>query len=483
MTTRTQRPQNNALSPKFTPEESFIIAWNKLLHIVKIHDNSNKLVRHAAKLFILSIAQLSEAQDAFTIEKARLRFYIQKKKVLNRNETTTVIQQLMGFFDAIDVAGFVFSLPETGDRINQAVLFAQLLNQASKKENPANWLRYSIENAGLDWVQLTAKEQHTSGPHGEATRQKARKVYSYAFNSISNVTQRIASKKRIGIRKSIRVVQNMADLVISEEEVLLGLSTIKDYDNYTYAHSVNVSILSMCLGQKIGLSKKALVRLGICGLFHDLGKVDIDINIINKAGKLSDSEFEKIQQHSLNSVRQILKLQASRKMKSQIVLPPFEHHLKYDLSGYPHTNWSKPLSLFGRIITIADVYDALTSARVYRPVAMSQDRALGIMLEGSGRDFDPLLLKWFINMVGVYPVGTLLKLSDGQMGIVMKSSSDEAPTKPRVALLISDKIEGYIKGEEVELTETHPVSGEPLRVPVESYNPAQFGIKAADFLV
>ena len=97
--------------------------------------------------------------------------------------------------------------------------------------------------------------------------------------------------------------------------------------------------------------------------------------------------------------------------------------MKYDLSGYPSVKWSRPISLFGRIIAICDVYDALTAPRVYRPVAISPDRALGIMMENSGKDFDPTLLKWFVNMVGVYPVGTLLKIDTGEIALVAKGNS------------------------------------------------------------
>ena len=201
----------------------------------------------------------------------------------------------------------------------------------------------------------------------------------------------------------------MVDLVMEDEPILLGLSTIRDYDDYTFTHSVNVAILSMCLGQRMGLSRTSLHRLGVCGLFHDLGKLDIPIEIIHQPGKLNQREFEEIKKHTIHSVAQIIKLEAPHDLKAKILLPPFEHHLKYDLSGYPKTNRKKPLGLFGRIIAIADVFDAITSPRVYRHVAFTPDQALNTMLDGSGTEFDPILLKIFINMLGVYPIGSLLE--------------------------------------------------------------------------
>jgi hypothetical protein len=108
---------------------------------------------------------------------------------------------------------------------------------------------------------------------------------------------------------------------------------------------------------------------------------------------LTAEEFEEVKHHSLNSVRQILRLHAPQNMKARILLPPFEHHLKYDLLGYPRTNRNKPVSLFGRILAIADVFDAITSPRKYRPTSLSPDRAIRLMMEGAGKDFDPILLK------------------------------------------------------------------------------------------
>ena len=136
------------------------------------------------------------------------------------------------------------------------------------------------------------------------------------------------------------------------------------------------------LGKRIGLSRISLSHLAICGLVHDLGKLGIPKEVLNKPGKLTDEEFKEIQTHPIKSVNQIIKLRAPADLKSKILLPPFEHHLKYDLSGYPQVRNIKSVSLFGRIITIADVYDALTSPRIYRPEANSPDRALEIMLKG-----------------------------------------------------------------------------------------------------
>jgi HD-GYP domain-containing protein (c-di-GMP phosphodiesterase class II) len=207
------------------------------------------------------------------------------------------------------------------------------------------------------------------------------------------------------------------------------------------------------------------------------------LDIINKPGKLTPDEFEAIQKHVLNSVRLILKLKAPRDLKSKIIIAPFEHHLKYDLSGYPRTNHKKPLSLYGRIISIGDVYDALTSPRTYREKEISPHQALAIMVKGAGTDFDPILLKVFIKMIGIYPIGTLLKLDSGEIGVVTESSQEIDPLRPRVVLLESAGNNKFKRGKTVSLSEKNFKPNAYKRNIVGSYHPCLYGIQPAQYLI
>jgi len=317
----------------------------------------------------------------------------------------------------------------------------------------------------------------SSGKDKPARRERARRDYTYVMASFKEVAEKVSGKGRAGMRKTVRVVQDMVTHLIEDDEVYSAISTLRIFDDYTFTHSVNVAMLSMCIGRRINLSRRSLERLGICALFHDLGKIEVPYEVLNKPGKLDDTEFKLLEEHSLNSARLIVKLRASRDRKAKILLPPFEHHLKYDLSGYPYTNWKKPLSLFGKIITVADVYDAITSPRVYRKSAMSPDRALGLMLDGAGLDFDPILIKVFINMLGVYPVGTLLKLDSGELALVVSSAKRENEKMP-LACLMEEGIDGrYYNGETVDLAERDSKTGKYVREVVETFHPTTFGIE------
>jgi HD-GYP domain-containing protein (c-di-GMP phosphodiesterase class II) len=311
----------------------------------------------------------------------------------------------------------------------------------------------------------------------------AETAYAGSLTSLKEVIGKVSNNQPAGIRKTVRVVQKTVDLVIDKRSILLKLSTLKDYDDYTYTHSVNVSILAICLGRHIGLTKTALETLGICGLFHDLGKVDVPLKILNKQGKLSDHEFKIIQKHSLSSVRHIVKLKAPRELKSKIMLAPFEHHLKCDLSGYPRSWRKEPVSLYGRILTIVDVFDAITSPRVYRSQTVSPAQALGLMNKDAGKDFDPILLKAFINMLGVYPVGTLLELDTGEIGIVSENPEHSDGAHPLVTMLIPADGQGYTRGETIDLSEGETPGGDYKRRVVNTYHPAVYGIQPSEYIL
>ena len=178
-----------------------------------------------------------------------------------------------------------------------------------------------------------------------------------------------------------------------------------------------------------------------------------------------------------------MKLHASHDLKSKIILAPFEHHMKYDLSGYPHVLFKNKVSLFGRILQIADVYDAITSPRAYRSSYLSPDQAIGFMMKSAGKDFDPVLLKVFAIMMGTYPVGSLLILDTGEMGIVADYPMESGGRLPRIVLLQKDTESSYKRGETIDLSEKDAQTGALRRNVVKSLNAVSHGIQPASFLL
>lgn len=458
-------------------------AFHKLIQTARIHRRSNQLLIDCINDFSAVLNAWWTDEGSLTIKLSRGRIIIQDEKLRYHNENTKLVQEMYQFFEDRALAGLRFHTATETFSPGNILRFIRLLNNAGERQQALQWLAQQLTEGPFDWVEILQLPDSKPVPEEPDRRTMARKTYAHALVSVKEVAEKINSERRAGVRKLKRIAQNMVDILSEDESVMLGISTMRDYDDYTYTHSVNVAILSLCLGKRIGLSRLLLSHLAICGLLHDLGKLNVPKEILNKPGKLTDREFMEIKKHPIKSVSQIVKMDAPEDLKAKILLPPFEHHLKYDLSGYPQVRKKWSVSLFGRIITITDVFDALTSPRVYRPEAMSPNRALEIMLKESGKDFDPILLKVFINMLGVYPVGTLVKLDTGELGLVVDADRDGDLTRPRIVLLERDGDGQYHKRETVPLSARHPDTGSYQRTIVNSCHPSRMGLQPADFII
>lgn len=304
----------------------------------------------------------------------------------------------------------------------------------------------------------------------------AHRVYSLVYNAIHEIGRRLAADHSAGIRRALRAIQEIVDSAMDDPAVLLCFATIHDPDDQLYTHSVNVAIESVCLGHRIGLNRSDQVRLGLCGLFHDLGKLDIPSGILRKPDPLDSDECEAIRRHPLDGVRRLLNLTAPSDLIHRIISPVFEHHQKYDLSGYPSR--SRGAGLFGRIIGICDVYDAMTAPRVYRPAPFSPARAVRELTEKAGTDFDPVLVKWFIAMMGPVPAGTLVRLSTGETGLIYDGGDAGKGRSPRVLLLNPGGDDRYAAGGIIHLNRPDK-SDASSRTILETRHPWEFGIQPA----
>lgn len=215
---------------------------------------------------------------------------------------------------------------------------------------------------------------------------------------------------------------DLVNRIIESDEVLLDVVRIQEYDDYTCVHSVNVSILAVLLGIQLHYTAQQLEELSFCGLMHDLGKVDISVDIINKTGNLGPQEWDEIKKHPVHSVE---RLENNSNMNQRVRSGILLHHEHYDGSGYPRGLKGDEIYIYGRILALADVYDALTSERPYRQ-AWSSAQALEYMVAQSGTHFDPELLQKFLRTVAAYPAGSVVYLSDGSVALVMRNTPDNA---------------------------------------------------------
>ena len=229
------------------------------------------------------------------------------------------------------------------------------------------------------------------------------------------------------------VVDQLVDIISSEPNALVHISDLKSYDEYTYHHSLSVAVLSIAIGQEMGFDKEKLKKLGRCAIMHDIGKTMVPIEIINKPSRLTEEEFALIKQHSQNGGKCITQGQIA---DSEIWAGVLHHHEKWNGSGYPDKLKSDEIPLFARIISVADVYDAITSYRSYRS-PMPPAEAVELVMSEVDRSFEYEIVKYFIKKLAPYPVNTVVELSDGRRGIVINSSH---AMRPIIKLIDTDEI-------------------------------------------
>ncbi len=460
----------------------FLTVFYRLIRTARIYDDNNSRINEAVSQFVKIVRQLCVDED-LAINVTLGRFYMQGEKLLYRSKDLRLIHDMLDFFEKRGLAGLCFAPGIKEAPIKEITSFARIIDRSIKKEHPLSWLIKEMDTKDYSWVEIIQETGPGFQERDSYQKQRAVMTYSYTLASVKEVAQKISQQSPAGVRKIRRMAQSLVEFISDDEALLLGLSTLRDYDDYTFNHSVNVALLAVCLGKRIGLSRASLVDLAISGLFHDLGKVEVSKDILYKRDSLNDEEWEEMRKHPLLSVRQILKLHAPRELKLGIVLAPFEHHLMYDLSGYPHVDFKKSISLFGRILTIVDVYDSLTSPRRFRPEPYSPDKVLAMMSEKAGKDFDANLLRVFFNMMGVYPVGTLVHLNTGEIGLVMDYPNRAEKKRPRIVLLVEDGRGGLERGEVVNIAEQNPYDGTFKRNIVKGLNPSSYGIQPASFLI
>lgn len=228
-----------------------------------------------------------------------------------------------------------------------------------------------------------------------------------------------------------KVVNDIVDEILSSDQVLLNLRDIRSFDNYLFSHSLGVTVLSIVIGKNLKRDERFLRDLGIGCMLHDIGKIDIPKEILDKPEKLTEEEFEIVKFHTHYGYRRIVDQDGEIPATSAHVA--WEHHERIDGSGYPRGLSGEKIHIFSKIASVADVYDAMTTHRVYRK-AYPPNEAVEFIMGGSGTLFDYDIVKAFLKSIAPYPVGDLVQLNTGEVAIVIDINR-EFPLRPVVRII------------------------------------------------
>jgi putative nucleotidyltransferase with HDIG domain len=293
----------------------------------------------------------------------------------------------------------------------------------------------------------------------------AKKVYNTAVETAENIWEQAKAGDQPDPSEARKIIESLAKVVTQDRTSLMALTALKKYDNYTFTHMVNVSVLAMSQARSLNLDGPMLREFGFAALMHDIGKVNTPLEVLNKPGKLDKGEFDIMKRHVIDGAHILRK---TPEMPALAPIVAFEHHLKQDLSGYPENIGHRNLNLCTMVVSIADVFDALRSNRPYRQ-GLATDRIRTIMGEQGNPQFNQKLLKRFVNIMGLFPIGNFVRLNTEEVGVVTAEHPTD-PFRPQVKIVFNDKGERL---EEPFLANTweRDSRGEYPRAVVEAIDP------------
>ena len=298
----------------------------------------------------------------------------------------------------------------------------------------------------------------------------AQRVYGAAVQTAELLWNQAKAGDKPDPNAARKIIGSLAQVVTQDRTSLMALTALKRYDNYTFTHMVNVSVLAMSQARSLNLDGSLLREFGFAALTHDIGKVNVPLEVLNKPDKLDKDEFDIMKRHVVDGAH-ILRKTPETPALAPIVA--FEHHLRQDLSGYPEQIGNRSLNLCTMIVSIADVFDALRTNRPYRQ-GLATDRIRGIMGERGNPAFNQKLLKRFVNLMGLFPVGNLVRLNTDEVGVVTAEHPTD-PFRPQVKIVMD------ARGERLEdpiLANTweHDDRGDYPRAVVEAVDPETLGL-------
>jgi HD-GYP domain-containing protein (c-di-GMP phosphodiesterase class II) len=276
---------------------------------------------------------------------------------------------------------------------------------------------------------------------------RARRLHGEANKIVRNMLADIRLGQQVQVDRVEPLVEGMVDSIFRNQDALLPLARLKNHDDYTFQHSVSVCALLVAFGRGMKLEKPAIKELALGGLLHDVGKARVPDEILNKPGRLDDEEFVCMQSHVVQSVVLLQNTPGISKIALQVA---GEHHERFDGSGYPRKLAGEKISLYGQMAAIVDVYDAISSERVYHK-GMPPTQALKKLLEWSSHHFDPQLVQAFIRAIGIYPTGTLIRLESNRMGVVIEQNEGNL-LEPVVRVFYHAGKQHYVPPEIVDLS-------------------------------
>jgi HD-GYP domain-containing protein (c-di-GMP phosphodiesterase class II) len=459
-----------------------IISLYAALRAIRLYPLENAAVQNAAEDLASVAAALMEREKELEIRVSGEFVFINAVRLRLDLDNYASFSQLLSLFRSSGVGSLhLHSSPTVKDW--QRFLALLLVPSQDPPETRFHQLRGRLEQQGLSSFELGEPRDQPDDDERAKSKEVAKKTYTQSVAVTKDLMTSVRMGRSPNIKKIKRVVQGIVDQILNEETSLIGLTTIRDYDEYTFTHSVNVCIFAVALGKRLGFSKLQLYDLGMAALFHDIGKSRVPAEVINKSEGLTEDEWRLVAAHPWMGALALFQLRGQQELPYRAMVVAHEHHMKLDLTGYPRPIRPRTLSMFSKIVAVADGFDAATSRRSYQTTPMSPAQVMMEMRDNPRRGMDPVVVKAFINLTGIYPVGTLVVLDTFELGIVHAVNPIPEMLSRPIVRVISDAQGNLLHpGTLVDLAQQQE-DGVYLRTIIKTENPDRYGIRVGDYFL
>lgn len=419
---------------------SLLVRLAALLRTAKTYDAANQAFQRQLQDCHALIVQLLEDEDDIALVAVTDYFYINGVRIRATASLLSVYHSLMSEFERRSLGGIRFMSgvsPAELERFFQLFMAAEDPVIAERLADAV--VEASIQHivplpaVSLDEDDMTQSIDDKKDPASE--RGRAKRVFWRAVLGTKKILLRAKQTGRPDLRHAKRLVQPLVDSVMRHEYSIVGLTALKDHDEYTYAHCVNVSILSVSMGQVLGLSRQALADLGVAALLHDIGKISIPGDVLRKPAALTADEWGQMRRHPLEGVKMLTRLPGLSPLTLDSMRVCLEHHMNFDRTGYPDIGHEWGQASLSRIVAMADCFDAITAHRAYHKRPRSAFEGLQYLMGPVRVQFDPAVLWALVRTVGLYPAGSLLTTASGAV-VLSVSPNPKDLKRPHCRLLV-----------------------------------------------
>jgi HD-GYP domain-containing protein (c-di-GMP phosphodiesterase class II) len=449
-----------------------------------LHDLGNQVFEEPLSRLEHLLSRLVRAEGRFRLECAGQEFFANGNRLRMEIRSLTAYKYVLNELSRRDIGGLEFSArPSLASLSAFLEVFCRTGEAAADDGFLLDRLNDELVKRGAAEIRLVRSRGETSIPESELStdrRERAVSAYQQALDFIRESMMTADSPAQVNVRKAKRTVQKLVDLSYQDGNgvSLAGLASIKAHDDYTFNHMVNVCVLAIAFGQRLGLPRQSLAQLGLCALYHDMGKLHIPLDVLNKHTGLSEEDWALMGNHTVYAARTLFPLIEIDRGAVNRILTALQHHLRYDGTGYPKLRIRKKQSLYARVTAIVDTFDAMTTKRIYQRQYLP-DEAIAMLYQESGTRYDPLLVKAFINCMGIYPIGSTVILATGELAVVLESNPDpDRIHQPRIRIVTDAR-----RRRTAPFFADLSLAGEEGRAILRCVDPEEFGIQSALYVI